>query len=338
MNSAGPAIAGDCVSRVGVVAIGRNEGERLRRCLASLDAAARRVVYVDSGSIDGSAEMARSIGVEVIDLDLAVPFTAARARNEGFERLLQIAPEIEFVQFVDGDCEIVAGWWEKAESALRNDEKVAVVCGRRRERHPEKSIYNRLCDVEWDTPIGEAHACGGDALMRVTAMKQAGGYDPDVIAAEDDEVCLRIRRAGWKIVRIDAEMSIHDAAMTRFRQWWKRAVRCGYAYALGAFMHGRGPERHFRRERRRLILWGFLIPAVLLAAACPSDGWSLLGFLLYPIQVARIFWRTRRRATPGVALAFGVSCMASKLPEFFGLCRFYLTRLRGQRIKLIEYK
>jgi cellulose synthase/poly-beta-1,6-N-acetylglucosamine synthase-like glycosyltransferase len=327
------------LSAIGVVAIGRNEGERLRKCLESLDPSAHPIVYVDSGSTDGSAALAQSMGVEVVDLDLSIPFTAARARNEGFQRLLQIAPSIEFVQFVDGDCEIAAQWLEQAEIALRSDEKIGVVCGRRRERHPERSVYNRLCDIEWDTPVGEARSCGGDALMRLAALQQAGGYDPSVLAAEDDEVCLRIRRAGWRILRIDAEMSIHDAAMTRFRQWWKRAVRCGYAYAQGAFMHGRASERHFRRERRRLVLWGFLIPVVLLGAAWPSEGWSLLGFLLYPVQMARIAWRTRkRRVRTGDAVAFGVSCMASKVPEFFGLCRFYLTRWRGKRIKLIEYK
>lgn len=327
------------MSRIGVVAIGRNEGERLRKCLQSLDPAAHPIVYVDSGSTDNSAQMARSLGVEVVNLDLSIPFTAARARNEGFQRLQQTAPHIEFVQFVDGDCEIAAGWLGKAETALDSEPKIGVVCGRRRERYPERSIYNRLCDIEWDTPVGEARSCGGDALMRVSALKQAGGYDPSVLAAEDDEVCLRIRRAGWTIRRIDAEMSIHDAAMTRFRQWWKRAVRCGYAYAQGAFMHGRSPERHFRRERRRLILWGCLIPLILVATAWPSEGWSLLGFALYALQAARIFWRTRKKTSRlGDALAFGVSCMAAKVPEFLGLCRFYLTRWRGNRIKLIEYK
>jgi cellulose synthase/poly-beta-1,6-N-acetylglucosamine synthase-like glycosyltransferase len=327
------------VARIGVVAIGRNEGERLKRCLQSLDPQAHPIIYVDSGSTDGSVSLARGMGVEVVDLDLSIPFTAARARNEGFRRLQEVAPDTEFVQFVDGDCEVAAAWLVRAESALDQDSKAAVVCGRRRERYPERSIFNRLCDIEWNTPVGEARSCGGDALMRVAALTQAGGYDPSVLAAEDDEVCVRIRRNGWKVLRIDAEMSIHDAAMTRFGQWWKRAVRCGYAYAQGAFMHGAPPERHFRRERRRLILWGFAIPAILLAAAWPTDGWSLLGFLLYPIQVARIFVRTRSKPVPfWDSLAFGVFCMASKLPEFLGLCRFYLTRLRGARIKLIEYK
>jgi GT2 family glycosyltransferase len=327
------------MARVGVVAIGRNEGERLRRCLLSLDPRAQPIVYVDSGSTDGSAEMARSLGVEVVALDLTQPFTAARARNCGFERLQQLDADLEFVQFVDGDCEVADGWLAQAAAYLAVNPKAAVVCGRRRERHPENSVFNRLCDIEWDTPIGEARASGGDAMMRVAAVSQVGGYDPTVIAAEDDEICLRLRRAGWKIMRIDAEMTSHDAAIVRFRQWWKRAMRAGYAYTLGAAMHGGPPERHFVRERRRLVVWGFLVPLVLLAAAWPTFGLSLLGFLLYPLQVYRIYRRTRRRtARRSDALAFGVSCILSKFPEFVGFCKYQLTRRRGRSARIIEYK
>lgn len=327
------------MARIGVVVIGRNEGERLRRCLMSLVPAGLPIVYVDSGSTDGSPDMARSMGVEVVALDLSIPFTAARARNSGFERLMQMEAALEFVQFVDGDCEVAAGWLESAEAALNAEPRCAVVCGRRRERHPEVSVYNRLCDIEWDTPVGPASACGGDALMRVEALRQVGGYDSSVIAAEDDEVCFRIRQAGWQIQRIDAEMTLHDAAMTRFRQWWKRAVRAGYAYSLGAFMHGSSPARHFCRERRRLLIWGFLIPFVLLAAAWPTEGWSLLGFLLYPLQVLRIYRRTRQRRIPrGDSFAFAMSCVGSKVPEFLGFCKFRLDRLRGRRGVIIEHK
>jgi GT2 family glycosyltransferase len=326
------------VSRIGVVAIGRNEGERLRRCLQSLDPGRLPIVYVDSGSTDGSADLARSLGVAVVDLDLTIPFTAARARNAGIERLLQIAPETEFVQFVDGDCDVVAGWLEKAEAALDIDPQSAVVCGRRRERHPDASIYNRLCDMEWDTPVGEALACGGDAMMRVEAFRQAGGFNPALIAGEEPELCVRLRQHGWKIQRIDAEMALHDAAMSRFRQWWKRAVRAGHAYAEGAALHGRSPQRHFVRERRRLLVWGFLLPVLLVASAPLVWSWSLLGFCLYPIWMVRIAWNSRRRLGFRSALLWGASCMASKFPEFIGYCKYYGRRVRGRHGTLIEYK
>ena len=46
---------------VGVVAIGRNEGARLRRCLTSLAGQCDRIIYVDSGSTDDSVAFARRI-------------------------------------------------------------------------------------------------------------------------------------------------------------------------------------------------------------------------------------------------------------------------------------
>src|SRR5882672_3355636 len=161
--------------RVGVVAIGRNEGERLERCLASVIGHAARVVYVDSGSTDASVELARRMGAVVVELDRERPFTAARARNAGFRKLHEVAPGIALVQFVDGDCEVVGGWLARAERELLGDPTLVVACGRRRERHPEASVYNRLCDLEWNTPVGPADACGGDALMRVEAVRAVDG-------------------------------------------------------------------------------------------------------------------------------------------------------------------
>lgn len=326
--------------RTGIVAIGRNEGERLRQCLESVDPKSRPVVYVDSGSTDGSVELARSFGAEVVALDMTVPFTAARARNEGFARLKQLSPGLVYVQFVDGDCEVVGGWLARAEHELDCDDAVGAVCGRRRERYPEKSTYNRLCDIEWDTPVGDNRSCGGDAMMRRIAVDAVRGYNPAVIAGEDDEICVRLRRAGWKIRRVAAEMTIHDAAIYRFSQWWKRAVRCGYAYSLGFSMHGAAPENHFRRERLRVVVWGFLIPMCLLLLAIPTFGISLSGFLIYPLQMYRIarYARGRHGLSAKDARAWGVSCKVAKFPEFVGVCRFWFNRLTRREAKIIEYK
>ena len=122
----------------GAVVIGRNEGARLKRCLASISDATA-LVYVDSGSSDGSAKMARDRGVDVVDLDMSIPFTAARARNAGFAHLQDKFPDLHFVQFVDGDCELAKGWTERAARFLESRPDVAAVCGRLRERYPEKS-------------------------------------------------------------------------------------------------------------------------------------------------------------------------------------------------------
>ena len=327
------------LKRVGLVIIGRNEGERLRQCLLSVIGKVAHIVYVDSGSTDGSLELARSLGVDVVELDLSTPFTAARARNEGFTHLLQKDAQIEFVQFVDGDCEIVEGWIKRAQGELENQPNVAVVCGRRRERFPEQSIYNRLCDMEWDTPIGEAKACGGDSMMRVKAFQEAGGFNGALIAGEEPELCVRLRQKEWKVLRIDAEMTLHDAQMTRFGQWWKRSLRAGHAYAEGAWLHGRSSESHWRRESWSIWFWGFYLPLLALGLAWPTHGLSLLLLLGYPVLAGRIFLKLRHQniCSENAAL-YAFSCVLSKFAQVGGTLGFLRTRLLGTKSTLIEYK
>jgi GT2 family glycosyltransferase len=332
---------------VGVVAIGRNEGERLRACVISARRDCSAVVYVDSGSTDGSVELVKSLGATVVALDLSIPFTAARARNEGFARLREISPMVEFVQFIDGDCEIVEGWMTKAIAAVSADPKIAIVCGRRRERFPEASVYNKLCDLEWATPIGVAKACGGDALMRVKAIAEVGGYDPTVIAGEEPEMCVRLRERGWTIHRIDAEMTLHDAAMTRFSQFWKRCVRSGHAYAQGNAMHGSPPELFAQREVRSISLWA-TVPIYLTAVVTTVTGliigpkWCWLGLvvlLLYPLLAVKIArYRKALGDSNRDAMLYGFFIVLGKFPQHLGIRHFRRAQRRGERMAIIEYK
>lgn len=326
------------LSHIGLVAIGRNEGERLRHCLESVVGQVEQVVYVDSGSTDGSVELARSLNVEVVELDLSVPFTAARARNAGFARLLELRPHLDYVQFVDGDCEVVEGWLAQAQQTLDEQPDVVVVCGRRRERFPTASIYNRLCDLEWNTPVGEAKACGGDAMMRVSAFQAVGGYNPTLIAGEEPELCVRLRQKGGKVLRLDAEMTLHDAQMTQFGQWWKRTLRSGHAYAEGAWLHGAPPERHWVKESRSIWLWGLIIPVVAIAGIPFTQNMSLLLLLGYPFmgqKVYRYMHRTGHSSTD--SRLYAASCVLGKFPQLQGQLRFYLGKLLRRRSTLIEY-
>lgn len=323
-------------NQIGVVVIGRNEGERLRRCLLSVLAQVPVVVYVDSGSTDDSVAMATALGATAHVLDTAMPFTAARARNEGFCRINQLSPSLELIQFVDGDCEMHPSWINAAKAFLDVNPQAGAVCGRLRERHPERSIYNQLCDVEWDTPVGPAKACGGIAMMRCEAIAEVGGYRVDLIAGEEPELCVRLRARGWKVWRLDAEMALHDAAMTRFGQWWARCVRAGFAYAEGVRLHGAPPERHWVRESRSAWLWGAAIPLVVLLAAALVGPAALWGLAIYPAQVARLGLRLQGSAKLRWARAFFL--VAGKFPEALGQVKSWLTHVRRQRAVLIEYK
>lgn len=325
---------------LGLVAIGRNEGERLQRCLDSIPQGLSAVVYVDSGSTDGSRERAAERGVAVVDLDLARPFTAARARNAGFERLLEIAPGTRAVQFVDGDCSLAPGWLEAGIGLLDANPDWVAVCGYRREQRPEASIYNLLCDLEWTAAgpgdVGD-FGFGGDVLIRTDALRAVGGYDERLIAGEDPELSARLRWAGGRVMRVDREMTRHDADMHRFRQWWTRCVRAGHAFAEVAARHrDRGL---FRRNLRSIAIWGGLLPALLLGGALALPVVAVGVLALYALQVARIArGMDPGQRSPRERVAWGLCCMASQLPKAWGASLFYRNRLRGRRQEIIEYK
>lgn len=323
----------------GAVVIGRNEGVRLNICLESMTGLIDKIVYVDSGSTDGSVELANSKGVTVVSLDMTQPFTAARARNAGFAALIDNNPQLTFVQFIDGDCELNPHWLKLAVAFLTDHPDYVVVCGRRRERFPNHSVYNLLCDIEWNTPTGETNACGGDALMRIDAFKKAGGYRDNLIAGEEPELCFRLRQNSWRIYRLDAEMTLHDAAMSRFSQWWQRTKRAGFAFAEGSYLHGKSAEKYWVKETRSIVLWGGLLPAVLLTTGLFLSPWFLLGGLIYPLQIVRIgLFRPVDRNSRLNSLVYGFFVVLGKFPQAAGAARFILLKLSSKEAKLIEYK
>ena len=336
--------------RVGAIAIARNEGERLRNCLRSLTGRCSMIVYVDSGSTDGSVEFARSMGVEVVELDMSKPFSMARARNAGFARLREALPGAVYAQFVDGDCELDAGWIDTAVAWLDAHPETVAVCGRRRERFPGKSVYNRICDIEWNTPVGPAKSCGGDVLMRVEAFAAAGGFNEQLIAGEEPELCLRLRSGGGKIDRIDAEMTRHDAAILTFGAWWKRTLRGGYG-ALDVCTRLRGkvpdadiPFHHLTNsaaswtDRWLLALLLCVALGAVLGGVCGAALGALAPVGLWMLQAWRIGRHVRNRTSPGTAHIYGVFTMIGKWAQRAGQRRYRRDVRAGRVIKIIEYK
>ncbi len=317
---------------IGVVVIGRNEGERLKKCLHSVIGVVSHIVYVDSGSSDDSVLFASGLGVHIVDLDLSEPFTAARARNEGFTKLLTEFSDIEYVQFVDGDCEFIEGWFDRALERFRQDSvenTLGVVFGLRKERFPDASVYNYQADRDWQVPAGYTETCGGDALMSVQAFKAMSGYNANLIAGEEPDLCLRLRRGGWNIVSLAADMTWHDSDLHSLYQWYKRAVRTGHAFAEVAWKHRKFPERYWFRHNARIFGWGLLLPIVF--GLLSLYNIRLLGlFLIYPIQVLRIAIKED--------WLYAYFCVLVKFPQAIGQAKFFFNKLLGKKSALIEYK
>lgn len=306
---------------IGFVVIGRNEGARLEACLRSVLPISRRVVYADSASTDGSAELAARLGAAVVVLQQDGRLSAARGRNAGYAELKRRFPECDAVQFLDGDCILQPAWIEQALAFLQANPNVAVVCGRRFEAHPDASVYNALCDAEWNTPVGEAAECGGDALMRRAALDEVGGYRTGLLAGEEPEMTARMRAAGWRIWRIDAAMTEHDAKILSLRQWWRRTQRGGYGYAQVWQATKSLPQRLYGRNLVSAVAWAVALPlAVVIAAIALKQPLVLLAIpIAYAVQVLRIAMAGGGRSWTGAALL-----LLAKFPEALGAGRYLL--------------
>lgn len=338
------------LKNVGIVVIGRNEGKRLERCLNSLVSQTTiPLVYVDSGSADGSVQFAQSLGVFVENLDTSIPFTMGRARNVGFRYLMKQHPELRYVQFVDGDCEVDEHWIKHGADFLDQSTDVVAVCGYLKERFPQTSIYNHLAELEWQGPVGAINSCGGNAMYNVATFKAAGGFDEKMIAGEEPELCVRLRREGGLIWRLGEPMALHDADLTRFSQWWRRVMRSGYAYAEGVAMHGSSPQRHFVKQLARALFYGLMVP-------CGWSGGVTFSFLIPQLSILAVVatllavglytksfisaFRSRLQLgnARSEAMLYAAFAVLGKFPETIGALKYFIDRALGRRSGLIEYK
>lgn len=313
----------DVVTDVGVVVIGRNEGKRLELALAS--ALAYPCIYVDSGSSDGSLSRARNRGVEI--LSLSPPYSAAKARNAGFSHLTECHPELRYVQFLDGDCELCPRWVDDAKQAFM-EHHVSAVTGTLLERAPEKTVYNRLCQMEWKGKSGLGDYFAGVVMLHVQAVREGGYYNPLVIAGEDSEFSVRLRKLGHRLMRIDRPMAWHDADMRYFSQWVTRTVRSGHAIAERYDLHG----SECRQEMRSTLVWGAFLPILSCLFPPVSLAYFYLGYRIYEYRQKQ-FQESFKDAA-----MYAFFCSLAKPFQFWGILKYRLRKLKGGARSIISYK
>jgi cellulose synthase/poly-beta-1,6-N-acetylglucosamine synthase-like glycosyltransferase len=328
---------------ISVVVIGRDEGQRLVRCLDSLKQIRGvedgvEIVYVDSASKDGSPERAASYGAEVIVLRADRP-SAALGRNAGWR-----AARGEYILFLDGDTVLHPDFVREARAEMEKDVTIAAVWGHRREMHPEHSIYNRILDLDWVYAPGVVEFCGGDVLMRRAVLEQMDGYDGELIAGEEPELCRRMRAAGYSILHIDKPMTGHDLQMTRWGQYWKRATRAGHAFAEVSRRFRNTADPFWDDERRKnLVRGGFWMFSFVFAVAVSAVLRSVWPFVLWVAMLAvlslRSAWKSRWKSKDAATLLlYGIHSHLQQVPICIGQLRYEYDRRRGTRRTLIEYK
>jgi glycosyltransferase involved in cell wall biosynthesis len=323
-----------------VVVIGRNEGARLERCLRSIEAIEKpgevEIIYVDSASTDGSPQLAASFGAKVIEVRPRRP-TAALGRNAGWR-----AAAGPFVLFLDGDTILHPAF---VVDSLRDFQpETAIVWGHRREIHPEATVYNRVCDLDWIYPLGIINFCGGDALMRREALEQVNGYDENLIAGEEPEMCQRMQARGWKIFHADRPMTGHDLAMTQWSQYWRRATRTGYAYAeVSERFRGTATplwEEDARRNRSRAKVLLAVCAAGILGSIVLLSPWpALLMVAFFGLIVVRTALKSRWKSPSFTTrLLYGIHSHLQQIPIWLGQLQYARDRRAGRIRGLIEYK
>ncbi|MGA2887883.1 MAG: glycosyltransferase [Terracidiphilus sp.] len=340
-ESISPHCADAVLPSLSIVIIGRNEGQRLARCLESIKlvqgVAVVEVIYVDSASTDGSPEVASEHGATVIVVHPERP-TAAIGRNAGWRRAAS-----DLILFLDGDTVLDPEFAQAACDALRREPSIAAVWGHRREIHPEASIYNRVLDLDWVYPPGLTDFCGGDVLMRREVLVETGGFDERLIAGEEPELCRRIRARGFSILHIDHAMTGHDLEITRWSQYWKRATRAGHAYAEVSERFRNSTDPFWTSDRKRNLIRGSCWLVSLTAAIVASVHFGVfpvaLWLALLLLLSLRSAWKARwKRATPGILVLYGIHSHLQQIPILMGQLQYELSKRRRKAQKLIEYK
>jgi len=316
---------------VGIVVIGRNEGERLKKCLHSVMKSEKEIVYVDSASNDCSAEYAESLGISVVKLTNDKPINAAIARNAGFSLIMNEHPSLELIHFIDADCELDANWLKQASKALENNKSVSAVCGRLREKDVTKSVYTKLCDMSWYIKPGEINSCGGIATVRANIFKELDGFNETLIAGEEPEFYSRVRKNGNTVLCLDIAMGTHDCAMESFEQWWTRTVKTGFGFANGSQWGAWSKRQH------SILIWVLFIPLAILCGTI-LEPWLLSGVLIFPIQILKIAIKSSIPYSFKDKLLDATFCVFSKLPQFVGMVKYQISKLSKEQNKNIEYK
>jgi len=320
--------------KVGVVIIGRNEGARLILCLESVLKLHVPCVYVDSQSSDNSVIEAQQRQVSTVLLDKSAPINASRARNSGFGALIAENPTLEYVHFIDADCELDETWLVEALNVLEEKTHVAIVSGRLREKYRTESVYMRLCDIDWYVRPGEVERCGGIFTVRRGVFDDLSGFDTSLIAGADPEFCFRLHNKGWKILSLKNEMGTHDSAMRCFSQWWNRCVKVGFGYANGAQWGG------WKKQYRSSLVWGGVVPLIIMLGGVFISPYFISLLMLYPLQVFKIYMSKLDIGSNSQydKYLYAVFCVLAKFPEVRGIIKYMFSKLKGQQQKIIEYK
>jgi type II secretory pathway predicted ATPase ExeA len=325
-----PALADDFLKHIGIVIAGG--ALSVAETLNSLPDSAKFVIAAGAGE-DGLAA-AKEAGVDIVEISDGPG--GGRARNAGYRRLKKDNPGLRYVHFLEAGSMLAPGWLAHAEKFMARRPEVAVLDGRTILDQRRATVLDRVLAAASDRPPGEIQAAGPNALFRVDAFEQAGGFRGDIVADATGDLCVRLRRRGAHVWRSDAVMATVEAGRLTFKGWRLETMRIGFASAAGAALHGAPPERYGVKEQSRAFFWGGLLPALIAVAAVLSAFASgafggsaavgvaavfVFGLTVYGLKAAVAAMSDQ--APPGASWSYGFYSTLGRFPEFAGVLRYW---------------
>ena len=229
----------------------------LRRLLQDLDAQTLEpsrfeVIAVD----DGSKEDARAA---LAGLETRYAHRIERQENAGAAAARQRGVDLargKIVVFLDDDMQVKPDFLEKhlARHLELGDATDSVVLGRLRpdakladmplfERYYARVMASQGDDLAAERrPVRGHNIYTGNVSMARELFVRAGGFDPAFRALEDEELGVRLEKAGARFAFANEAESVHGSDWTSMKRWMDRAYRDGVYQAKLARKHPDKPE------------------------------------------------------------------------------------------------
>ena len=286
-----------------VVIITKNQGWNVRRLIESVmreteGRVGTEIILVDSASTDDTVDVASEFPIRVIRLSKRQRLTAAAGRHAG---LSQTSGDI--VLFLDGDMELRRNWIDAAMKTFVAEPNIAVVSGLvvdqplNARRSQSLESLEELSESRYsDVPHG-----GGAAAYRRSVLDEVGSFNPYLFSDEEPELCLRIRHAGYRIVRLEQPIADHysDPAGSISTLFGRRSRNLYLGPGQALRIHfGSSMLLPYARERGFGLLPGAGIAAgivsLVMSTAARQPRWSVLW--LSGVATLFIIDSTRKRS------------------------------------------
>lgn len=187
------------------------------------------IIVVDNASTDGTCEIIRNAAPQARIIRNRVGAGYGNGANQGLAEA-----KTDFILLINPDARLRQGALENLIAAAERYPEAAVLAPTLRqpdgswEVSHDVDVFRRLSmpsrrtDPEPDGDICADYVSGATILLRRKALETIGGFESAIfLYYEDDDFCLRLRKAGWVLIRIANAVVDHAGGGSIKRTWDK---------------------------------------------------------------------------------------------------------------------